>query len=240
MKTKSFIPSKKYPGFLIDADNTIFDFNLAEREALQETLLQMKYKNISLHILKIFRQINKKLWLEIENKTLHLNDLKIERFRLLFEKIAFKGDPEEFSSIYLDRLSKKYYTLPHAIEVLDFLSCRAVLSLITNGISYVQRGRIGRAAIEIFFNDIIISEEIGYTKPDTQFFYFAAKSLNLPPFNILCVGDSPSADIWGAHLAGMDTCWFTYHDTIYPDSLPQPDYIINDLRELKAFPPAAS
>ena len=73
-------------------------------------------------------------------------------------------------------------------------------------IGFVQRGRIARAEIEVFFTDILFSEDVGLYKPDPRFFLLACKRLKLPVYEILCIWDSPSADIRGAKLAGIDAC----------------------------------
>jgi putative hydrolase of the HAD superfamily len=151
--------------------------------------------------------------------------------------LQIEGDSEELAQLYLKHLGRKDYLLPHAIEVLEYLYRRALLVLLTNGITRVQKERITRSGIEIFFKDIIISEEIGLTKPDPAIFLLAAKRINLAPSALLCVGDSPSSDIRGGFNAGMDTCWFRSTSADYPRQEPEPDYIIDDLRELIKFAP---
>lgn len=231
------VKNKKYHGFLIDADNTIFDFTKAERDALFETLKSFSIMNYSEELYDIYHRINEELWRNFEEGTIDQSSLNIERFRLFLNSLNLNEDPEMIAALFLDRLSRKDYLLPHALEVLEFLSKRASLSLVSNGIARVQRGRIARAGIEIFFQDIIISEEVGFSKPDPEVFFLAISRLHLSLHNILCVGDSPSSDIRGANQAGLDTCWFMYPVRRYPPEEPKPDYIISDLRELLAFSP---
>jgi HAD superfamily hydrolase (TIGR01549 family) len=144
-----------------------------------------------------------------------------------------RADPEQVSVRYLEILSQKHYLMPHAVTVLEFLSKRALISLITNGLAFVQKNRIARAELELFFNDILISEEIGMAKPDPAFFRFAVKRLHLAPHEVLCVGDNPLADIKGAHEAGIDTCWYCPYVQSFPAGYPPPDYTISDLLELR-------
>jgi 2-haloacid dehalogenase len=226
---------KKYHGFLIDADNTLFNFPRAEREAFFTTLENIPYTEHFETVYRKFAHINKNLWKVVEQKKISIEALKIERFSILLRLLNIQADAKKLSDSFLTELSKKSYMLPHTVEVLSFLSKKSFICLISNGVSMVQRGRIARAGIEIFFHDIIISEEIGVIKPDPEFFSIATRNLHLPHYDILCVGDSPSADIEGGSNAGFDTCWYINAPLLYPQDKQQPDYIISDLRELKKF-----
>jgi HAD superfamily hydrolase (TIGR01549 family) len=132
----------------------------------------------------------------------------------------------------LNALASHARFLPHAREVLEELATRASLCLITNGITEVQRGRIGKAGIAHLFRAIIISEEIGISKPDPRFFQAAARALSLRANDLLCIGDNPSTDIEGAAAAGMDACWYSRCGAPWPGPGPAPKYVISDLREL--------
>jgi putative hydrolase of the HAD superfamily len=233
------IGQKKYRGFLIDADNTLFDFDRCEQEALYETVSSIN-KTTDSQMIADYRKINTSLWKEFEEGKISVKSLEQERFRLLLNLRGLKADPGDLSRRYLENLSKKRYFLPHAVAVLEYLSKKAVLGLITNGLAAVQRNRIARTEIEIFFKTILISEEIGMAKPDPEVFLLAARHLQLPPYEILCIGDSPSSDIRGAHTAGMDTCWYSPSDRTYPKDCPSPDYTISDLREIMSFASDAS
>jgi HAD superfamily hydrolase (TIGR01549 family) len=123
--------------------------------------------------------------------------------------------------------------MPHTISLLEFLSKRSLLCLITNGLADVQKNRIARAELEVFFNDILISQEIGLEKPNPEFFRLAVRRLRLSPHEVLCVGDNPLIDIKGARDAGLDTCWFNPYVQSYPAGFPPPDYTVTDLFQLK-------
>lgn len=231
------IGKKKYHGFLIDADNTIFDFHRAEQEAFVSVFKNIHYTGSLDKAYRQFSFINKKLWKLFEKRKISVTSIRRERFNILLKSLQIKSEPDTLASLFIEELSKKPYLLPHAKEVLEYLAGRALLCLITNGIAAVQRGKLARAEIERFFHTIIISEEIGCAKPDPSFFKIAALDLQLPQFTILCVGDSPSADIEGGNLAGFDTCWYMHTASAYPHNRLQPDYIISDLKDLKQFAP---
>jgi 2-haloacid dehalogenase len=228
-----------FRGFLIDADNTIFDYNRAEHEALAATLTEAGLEPTPA-ILEAYRRINDRFWRAFEEGAVTHEALKVERFRqLLAEEVPdCRLDPAAVSRRYLELLAMQACLLPHAAAALENLARRAALALVTNGISEVQRGRLERSGLARHFQAVLISGEIGIAKPDPRFFFLAAGQLGLSPSEVLCVGDVPATDIRGARAAGMASCWVTAPGAVWPPEEPGPDYTIRDLRALVALSPA--
>ena len=230
---------KRYRGFLLDADNTLFDYDRGEQEALSETIRAVLPGVDLAAALAAYRTINQGYWRRFEEGTVTLEELKPGRFRDLLDFLGARGDPAGMSRLYLETLAGKAYLFAHAREVLQGLAARAPLCLVTNGISHVQRGRLARAGITDLFSSLLISEEIGVSKPDPAFFRMAAEALCLPPAEGLCVGDNPSTDIRGAMAAGFDGCWYNPHGAQWQLGEPLPTMVIRDLRELTEPAPRA-
>ena len=57
------------------------------------------------------------------------------------------------------------------------------------------------------FEVIIVSAEVNHTKPSPEIFQAAAEALQLPPGQILHVGDSEIEDHHGAQFAGFQSRW---------------------------------
>lgn len=230
--------SPPYRGFLIDADNTIFDYDRAEREALAGTLAEAGLEPTPA-ILEAYRRINDALWRAFERGEVTQEALKVERFRRLLGEPPGdrRADAAEVSRRYLSMLAAQSHLLPHAAAAIAGLAGRAVLGLATNGIPEVQRGRLERSGLARHFRAVLISGEIGFAKPDPRFFLLGAERLGLPPADVLCVGDVPATDIRGARAAGMASCWVAAAGAAWPPEEPGPDYTIRDLRALLALSP---
>ena len=228
---------KTYRGFLLDADNTLFDYDRGETEALDETLAQAVPRVLREKARASYRSINAGYWRRFEQGAVSLAALKVGRFADMLKDLGQEGDAAMLSDVYLTRLSQKAYFLPDADEVVRALSTRADLCLVTNGISMVQRGRLARSGIAGCFAAILISEELGVAKPDRRFFEAACNALHLPSSDLLCVGDTPAADVRGAQAAGIDACWYAPSGAAWPESAGTPDYIIRSLKELLKFAP---
>jgi 2-haloacid dehalogenase len=236
-------PLKSYRAFILDADNTIFNFDRAERAALQEALQAGGYSRYQEGIFVRYHRINEELWKLYEKGMIDQQQLRIERFRRLIAELpghepTLAANPATIGRLYVEALSEKGYLLDHALAVLKALSSKVPLLLLSNGIASVQRGRIERSGIGGYFREILISAEVGLAKPNPAIFALAIEKLQYPREDILCVGDSPSSDIRGGHNAGLDTCWYAPLDTAtYPAEEPRPLYRISDLRKLLDFLP---
>jgi 2-haloacid dehalogenase len=236
-------PPKHYRAFILDADNTLFDFNRAERAALREALLADGYESFPRDTFSRYHRINEELWKLFERGLIDQEELRIERFRRLISGLPLPlrhtqaPDPAIIGERYIEALSEKGYLLAHALPVLQSMSSKVPLLLLSNGIASVQRRRINRSGIGRYFRDILISAEVGLAKPDPAIFALAIEKLRCGKERILCVGDSPSSDIRGGSAAGLDTCWYAPSGSEYPSEEPGPLYTISDLRQLLHFLP---
>lgn len=229
-----------FRGFLLDADNTIFDYDRAEREALGATLAEAGIEATD-EVRAAYRAINDGLWRAFEQGAVTQDALRVERFRRLLagHLPGCRTDPAALSARYLALLAAQVHLLPHAAEALADLAGRAALALVTNGIPEVQRGRLARSGLAPFFRAVVISGEVGVAKPDPRFFRIALDALGLAPDEALCVGDVPATDIRGARAAGIASCWLAGPGAAWPPGEPGPDYTIRDLRALAALAPAS-
>ena len=221
----------KYDTLLFDADGTLLDFKLSEREAIIDTL---RYYDIDPtdEIIESYSQINDNLWKMLERGEVKKSQLRIQRFATLAEVHGYTYNPAAVADTYAYRLSTKSHLLGNALEVCTELSKTCRLYLITNGFVSIQHGRLDRSPITPLFKDIFISENLGVEKPARQ--YFDIVSAQIPEFDAskaLVIGDSLSSDIKGGINAGIDVCWFNPGGKRAPDEM-KIDYVISDLSEL--------
>jgi len=206
----------KYRGVLLDADNTLFDYDRAESEALEETLAEVAPGAPRARAVDAYRAINSRYWKRFEAGEIDAAGLQSGRWKDLFAALEVPGDPVRAASGYVTALSEKAHLLPGAAQAVRALAREASLCLVTNGLSLVQRGRLGRSGLADFFSAVLISEEIGIAKPDPRFFRAAGDALGLAPDDLLCVGDNPVADVAGARAAGIEAWWFSPSGASWP------------------------
>ncbi|MFA6455536.1 MAG: YjjG family noncanonical pyrimidine nucleotidase [Bacteroidota bacterium] len=224
-----------YKVILADADDTIFDFGKSERHALERTFQDL-HKSADMDALFTrYHAINKQLWADLELGLIDNKTLRVERFRRLFDEFGLSLPPKEFGDLYLQHLGEGAYLLDGAEELCKYLSEKYTLVIVTNGIKEVQRSRLGRSTIQQYVSGLIISEEVGVSKPHPHIFDAALRTANHSErHNVLMIGDSLNSDILGGINYGIDTCW------VNPDGLPntlstEPTYQIRTIGELYNF-----
>ncbi|WP_116108286.1 YjjG family noncanonical pyrimidine nucleotidase [Lewinella sp. IMCC34191] len=199
-----------YTWLLFDADNTIWDFDAAEAHALERTLVERDIA-WSAEILSTYQLINREAWDDYEKGRLPKEQLRDIRFQRLLEHYRHDHPAEELSLSYRNYLAASHHLLPGALEVLDAVSKKYRLGLITNGLQEVQRPRLANTGIAPYFEFIAISDELGVAKPHAAFFDHANRQMGNPPAgSVLVIGDNPNADIRGALSYGFDACWLRH------------------------------
>jgi putative hydrolase of the HAD superfamily len=61
----------------------------------------------------------------------------------------------------------------------------------------------GIPELDLYVDSLVISSEVGYRKPHSQFFRAVCNHLGLPEQQVLCVGDDSENDVRGAIGAGL-------------------------------------
>lgn len=221
----------KYHWLLFDADGTLFDYDKAEASALRRTFLSFNLKHKPQYSLA-YREINTQIWLAFERGEITQAQIRIERFEKLSNALGIDFDPVEFSQRYLKYLGEGTYLLDGAEEILAKLDGKISLTLITNGLKDVQRSRLGRSTIQHYFTNLIISEEVGASKPDERIFEVAFDKIGHPDkAEVLIIGDSLTSDIRGGNRYGIDTCWYNPESRICDQDV-SIQYEIRELNEL--------
>lgn len=223
---------KKYDDILFDADDTLFDYKKAETVALQKTLAYFG-RAYDHDIQTEYRLINQSLWQKFEMKKITVDELQVERFKLLFRKTGVTESADDFNLHYLNELADGAQLISGAQKLCDDLSQFCRLTIVTNGISRTQRRRFGKSTIKKDFEALFISGDIGFQKPQTELFDYVFASLQIADKSrVLMVGDNLSTDILGGINAGIDTCWFNCNKAVNKMKI-KADFEIQSLDELR-------
>ncbi len=220
-----------YQYLLFDADNTLFDFDQTAKDAFAATFTAFGMTQEAHHF-EQYIQISQQCWRDFEAKKIDQDTLRRVRFELFFEAAKIMGDALQFNQQYLQNLIHHSSLLEGAYELMQQLHGKIPMAIITNGLKEIQRHRLNHTGLTPFFEAIVVSDEIGVSKPHAPFFDHTFEQINFPKKSeVLVIGDSLSSDIRGGHNYGLDTCWFN------PKGLEnnmeiQPTYEIGELEEL--------
>ncbi|RCW50818.1 YjjG family noncanonical pyrimidine nucleotidase [Paenibacillus prosopidis] len=222
----------KYEVILFDADDTLFDYSLAEAHALKRVFQEHGIELLQSHV-DTYRNVNQQLWNDFEKGAVTLDFLRHERFSRLFTELKVKMDAVYFSEQYVQYLGEGSYLIEGSEALIQqVLGHGHRIAIITNGIKKVQLSRIGRSLLSNSFEHIIVSEDTGFQKPHTGIFDFAFNKLRITDKSkVLIVGDSLSSDIQGGINYSIDTCWYNPKRKPNETSI-KPTYEIAELSEL--------
>ena len=203
--------NRKYDYLLFDADNTLYDFSLAEYNAFGEVARACGL-DFTDALYRRYSEINDAQWKLLEKKETTLDRLKTERFRLLLHECGFTGEDaddlaEKMAGDYLAALSHQKCLIDGAVEVCHKLKEHYRLYLVTNGTSAIQRARFTDTPVSDCFEDMFISEELGVSKPAREYFDKVLAAIGESDRRkYLVIGDSLTSDCDGAIAAGLDIC----------------------------------
>jgi putative hydrolase of the HAD superfamily len=128
----------------------------------------------------------------------------------------------------------KHAVYPDTIATLRRFSQSYALGLLTNGTPDLQRRKIEGAGVAAYFDQILISGDLGFGKPDKRIFQTILAQLKAGSKTSLMIGNSLTSDIQGAQNIGMQTVWLNRSGKPRDDSI-IPDWQISSLDELDAI-----
>ena len=199
----------KYQILLCDLDDTLFDFHRGEAIAISETLRAFDIPDTP-EVVALYLQANAAQWKKLERGETTQQKLRVDRFTEFLKLAGLERDADALSETYIDRLGRQRWPLPYAAELLKRVSQKMPVFLVTNGISRIQRARFHGCEIEPYVTGLIISEELGVSKPDPQMVFEALAQAAVDDLNrAVLLGDSQTSDIAAANNAGIDSILFT-------------------------------
>ncbi len=197
-----------------DLDHTLWDF-----ETNSDKAFEMAFKNLQIKVdlpkfLNYYRPINQQYWKLYHQEKVTKQQLRFGRLidTFKFLKISFSNEIIEALAIeYIRVLPENNQLFDGTIEILEHLSAKYQMHIITNGFQEVQYLKLEKSGIASFFQHIITSESIGFQKPHPAIFEHAMRIANTSPQESIMIGDNWEADIMGAHQCGMEVIFCNYH-----------------------------
>lgn len=118
---------------------------------------------------------------------------------------------------------------PNLHDMLDLLQQSGYkIGMITNGFGTFQLDTLRALQIHRYFDEILVSELEGITKPDPRIFQRASERLRVPLAQCVYIGDHPINDVAAAQQVGMIGIWMNNVHYERVDA----DFTIDDLAEI--------
>ena len=226
---------KKYKHVFFDLDHTLWDYERNAEETLADLFLTYRLKErgvpdtTSLYLK--FKSVNTALWDLYDRNLIDQAHIRTQRFKQILEHFNAYDEKlsESISTDYLDSCPKKNNLIPHAISILEYLSTRYHLTLVTNGFEEIQNVKLSSGNLHRFFKHIVTSQKAGHRKPSEKIFEFAMSLNNTHCCDVVMIGDNLITDIGGARAASIDTIFFNRDKIAHGDKV---NYEIGCLSEL--------
>lgn len=198
-----------YKVLLADADDTLFDFRKGERIAIAETFRRFGIADTDEN-LALYHRVNQAQWKRLERGETTQQRLRVDRFSDFLAQTGLAGDPRELCDFFVERLGMQRFLIPGAEAFVKAVSERMPIWLVTNGIARVQRSRFTHCTLSPYLAGMVISEEVGRSKPDPAMVFEALRLAgNISPDEAAMIGDSVTSDIPAARGAGVHSILFT-------------------------------
>ena len=219
---------KSYDCILFDADDTLFHFDAFGGLRLMFSRYDFEFAQPDYDA---FQAINKPLWVEYQGGAITAQQLQHKRLQPWADKLQVPA--HELSRGFLKAMAEICTPMDGATGLLSALKGKARLGIITNGFTELQQARLERTGLAHYFDVLVISEQVGVTKPSREIFDHALTLMDNPVRErVLMVGDNPDADIQGGINAGLHTCWLNIYNLPMPADI-RPNYQVTSLRELE-------
>lgn len=207
---------KKYDIILMDLDDTITDNKVSRMHSIAH-ICDLKGIKYDEQYLESFIVCDDNFW---EDNIIYPSNVRTfeekknwsraQRFIKHFGNIDFE------EALYLDKeyskkLSENIVPLENAVEVVKYLSNKYKLFIATNGPAIAVKSKLRKANVYDCFSGLFVAEEIGYLKPEKEFFEVVMQKTGyMDSKKIAIIGDSLTSDIEGGNNANIDTYWFNH------------------------------
>jgi YjjG family noncanonical pyrimidine nucleotidase len=195
-----------------DLDHTLWDFERNSALAFTKVLTKHEVDVPLDNFLQYYIPLNLEYWEKYRRDEVTQEQLRYGRLREAFDLLGYDIADElihKLSDDYITHLPENNHLFDGTLEMLDYLSTKYRLHIITNGFHEVQYRKINNAKIGHYFTTVTNSEMAGVKKPNPIIFEYALTQAKTNKENCIMIGDCIDADVRGALDFGIDAILFS-------------------------------
>lgn len=225
---------KNITDVFFDLDHTLWDFDKNSMLAFNRVFIK---HNIDIEIstfIKVYEPINFNYWKLFREEKVSKQELRRGRLSETFKTFNMVFPTKVIDALaisYIEELPLDNHLFNGAEMILNYLTERYILHIITNGFEEVQLLKLKNSGIKKHFSTVTTSEEVGVKKPNPMIFSSALKKANVNASNSIMIGDTFEADILGAEAVGMKTLFYNHRKS----NIPTCNRMIYSLEEIRNF-----
>lgn len=193
-----------------DVDGTLVNHHAAEQRAFHTVMVGLNLQGA------VEENEAHEQWRQLAEETINMflrgelsfedqRRLRVSRFAAHYG-VAIGDDVAEFlSRRFRDVYEESIAPYPGVVEMLEVISARCRIGVISNGDPAQQMRKLHRAGLSKFFPVVITSGEAGCAKPNRGIFDFTRARHGAGVNHFLYVGDRAELDGVGSRSAGWDS-----------------------------------
>lgn len=225
----------KIKHIFFDLDHTLWDFEKNSELTFHKIF---SIHNIELKMedfLAIYKSLNITFWKLYREEKVTKEELRYGRLKQTFDRLHYVISDDvihKLSEDYITYLADFNHLFDGTFEILDYLSKKYQMHIITNGFHEIQYKKMVNSNIYHYFSQIITSESVGLKKPNPKVFLHALELADAKKEASIMIGDSLEADVEGALNIGMHAihCCFEGQTETKKDIIS-----VNSLLELRQY-----
>ncbi len=211
---------------LFDLDDTLFDHRGCARDALtavqqsQTCFQSMPFEALE----RAHGEFLEELHAEVMLGHVPIDVARIERFRRLLESAGARNEGEtasELATLYRETYRTRRRAVAGAAALMSAVKPYARIGIVSNNVLDEQQEKLLVCGLDQFVDQLVVSGEVGVSKPDPLIFHTALNRLRVTADETVMVGDSWIADIEGARGAGIRAIWFNPSGSAPPSARAQ-------------------
>lgn len=220
---------------IFDVDDTLYDQIQPFERALERHIEVAREQIEPLYL--SFRRYADEVFEATAIGKMSLKDSHIYRMKHALEDFGYQVSDATALAIQIDYdyFQGQIELSPVFPEIFSWCQAQGIaMGIITNGPYRHQLRKIRTMGLVNWFEleHVLISGQVGITKPDPAIFQLMEERLGMPGEDICYLGDSFENDVVGAKAANWKAIWFNHRKRVEPIAPYQADKVVTDWDEL--------
>jgi putative hydrolase of the HAD superfamily len=205
------INSKMSKVIVFDIDGTLVDHNGAQRDGLArlyETLEEAQSVPVD-QFVAVWQREADRYWDMYQAGRVTFIQQRLLRVKAVLSQLGAAVSDEVAMRIFRTYLAEYEGSWRLFDDVLPCLESLAeyTLAVLSNGDSSQQRRKLDRTGIASRFSSVVVSGDLGVSKPHPAIFRQSLRELGVPAEETVYIGDDLESDALGARGIGMHAIW---------------------------------
>lgn len=217
-----------YKYLIFDVFKTIIDTGTGSFDSFVEMKEKNKWHIDPNIVYKRFKEWNAHYY-NTQPRFMPEKELFPASLRKVYTEMNIKGKADEDIQIYMNKIHerRKYKDTDSTLES---LKSKFRIAIASNSDEEPLNTVLKNNSLS--FENVFTSESLGAYKPRREFYEKVLMLLRVQPSEVIFIGDSMYADVFGPSQLNIDTCWVNRKNKTLSLGIQRPKYEIHTLGEL--------